>query len=211
MRTIRLPLFVLACLVAARGAMPMRGAGGGVHRRSDCINSLVRPQTGRNIRDQMLSALAKALDWAAIQVLSRRIPSTGSGGLRIDEALEFLNGTNFIPAQSEPAQIEFDAGEPESHFHFPTPRPGERAENNMVYGQLYRSAKAWREKPAVILLHGWNSGLSYRFRFPWTARRCNREGYNAAFAVLPDNFQRRPRHGWFRLFAPGRENISGRG
>lgn len=141
----------------------------------------------------MLSALAKAMDWSAIQVLSRRVASTSSGGLRIDEALEFLNGPNFIPAQSEPAQIEFDADEPESHFHFPTPRPSEFAENNIVYGQLYRCAKSWREKPTVILLHGWNSGLSYRVRFPWTARRCNREGYNAAFVVLPDNLQRRPR------------------
>src|SRR5512135_3747345 len=119
----------------------------------------------------MLSALAKAMDWSAIQVLSRGTPSTSSGGLRIDEALEFLNGPNFIPAQSEPAQIEFDADEPEIRFRFPTPRPSEFAGNNIVYGQLYRCGKSWREKPAVILLHGWNSGLSYRFRFPWTARR----------------------------------------
>jgi len=133
------------------------------------------------------------MDWSAIQILSRRVPSTGPGGLRTNDAIEFLKGPNFIPAQSEPARIEFDCDEPMSHFRFATPRPSEFAENNVVYGQLYRCANSWRKQPAVVLLHGWNSGLSYRFRFPWTAERCNRAGYNAAFLVLPYNFRRSPR------------------
>jgi hypothetical protein len=43
------------------------------------------------------------------------------------------------------------------------------------------------------LLHGWKSGLSHRFRFPWIARWVTRAGFNAATLELPYNFQRPPR------------------
>ena len=44
-----------------------------------------------------------------------------------------------------------------------------------------------------MLLHGWNSVLSHRLRFPWIAHRCIRAGFNAATLELPYHFQRRPR------------------
>ena len=70
---------------------------------------------------------------------------------KLEEALEFLNGPDFIPAASDPARIEFDGPR---HFTFPTPRPCEFAENNIVYGRLYRCAERWQERPAIILLDG---------------------------------------------------------
>src|SRR5947209_885822 len=39
---------------------------------------------------------------------------------KLEEALEFLNGPDFFPAASDPAQIEFDG---RRHFRFPTPCP----------------------------------------------------------------------------------------
>ena len=43
---------------------------------------------------------------------------------KLEEALEFLNGPDFIPAASDPAQIEFEGPQ---HFKFSTPSPGEVA------------------------------------------------------------------------------------
>jgi hypothetical protein len=45
---------------------------------------------------------------------------------RLAEALEFLNGPDFFPAESDPARIEFAR---RRHFTFPTPRPSEDEEN----------------------------------------------------------------------------------
>lgn len=45
----------------------------------------------------------------------------------------------------------------------------------------------------IILLHGWNSTPSHRFRFPLIARRGHQAGFNVATLELPYQFQRRPR------------------
>ena len=91
----------------------------------------------------MIAPLAKLIDWSVLQVAYAVV------GLRheprpnwkLDEALEFLNGPDFIPAASNAAQIEFDRPR---HFRFPTPRPDKVEENNTVYGRLYRCAERWR-------------------------------------------------------------------
>jgi hypothetical protein len=76
----------------------------------------------------MISPLAKLLDWLAIQfVWGRRTRSLLKLGAnpRLEEAIQFLKGPDFIPAQSAPAQLEFD--ESGKHLRFPTPRPGNSA------------------------------------------------------------------------------------
>jgi pimeloyl-ACP methyl ester carboxylesterase len=107
----------------------------------------------------------------------------------LEEALEFLNGPDFIPAASDPARMEF--GGPR-HFKFPTPRPCEVEENNIVYGRLYRCGERWQERPVIILLDGYPP-VGYHTAFPLFARRFNRAGFNVATLVAPYNLQRRPR------------------
>jgi len=51
---------------------------------------------------------------------------------QLEEALQFLNGSDFIPATSDPAQIEFDGP---LRFKFSTPRPCDIEKNNVVYGE----------------------------------------------------------------------------
>ncbi len=108
-------------------------------------------------------------------------------------------GPDFIPAESEPARVEFSPSPSGLHFRFPTPRPCGVAENNIVYGRFYRCAGRWQERPMVVLLHGGNAGagnagsLGYRFGFALIARRCNRAGFNAATLEAPYHFQRYPR------------------
>jgi len=107
----------------------------------------------------------------------------------LEEALAFLNGPDFLPAASDPARMEFDGPR---RFRFPTPRPSEIEENNVVYGRLYRCAGRWQERPVIILLDG-NPAVGYHTGFPLIARRLNRAGFNAALLVGPYHLQRRPR------------------
>jgi hypothetical protein len=139
----------------------------------------------------MIAPLAKFIDWSVLQLAYAII------GLRhaprpkwkLEEALEFLHGPDFIPAASDPARIEFDGPR---HFKFPTPRPGKVEENNIVYGRLYRCAGRWQQRPVIILLDGYPA-IGYHTAFPLVARRLNRAGFNVATLVAPYNLQRRPR------------------
>lgn len=146
----------------------------------------------------MIAPLAKFIDWSTLQTLSlpfeiqlrlSRRPSPNGQAVRLDQALPFLNGPDFIPAGSQPAQVQFDGP---LHFRFPTPRPGDITSNNIVYGRLYRCARRWQERPVIILLHGGGDVPNHRIGFPLVARYCNRRGLNAATLVLPYHFQRRP-------------------
>jgi pimeloyl-ACP methyl ester carboxylesterase len=146
----------------------------------------------------LIASLAHFIDWSALQALSLpleinlrlgRGPAARESASDLDRALQFLNGPDFTPAESRPAAIAFDGP---LHFHFPTPRPGDIASNNVVYGRLYRCGGSWQERPVIILLHGAGDFPDHRFGFPWVARCCNRRGANAATMVLPYHFQRRP-------------------
>ena len=108
---------------------------------------------------------------------------------RLDEALEFLNGSNFIPAVRNAAQIEFDGPR---NFKFPTPFLGKVEENNTVYGWLYRCEECWQERPTIILLDG-GFAIGYHTALPLLARRINQAGFNAATLIAPSNLQRRLR------------------
>ena len=139
----------------------------------------------------MIAPLAKFTDWSALQVASAVIglKHAPRPKWKLEEALEFLNGPDFLPAASDPAQIEFDGPR---NFRFSTPLPGKVEENNIVYGRLYRCAERWQERPVIILLDGaFNAG--YHWLLPLLARRFNRAGFNAATLVAAYNLQRRPR------------------
>ena len=59
----------------------------------------------------MIAALAKFIDWSTIQVLSLLEPPPNAQGPRLEEALEFLKGPDFIPAESQPARVKFISSE----------------------------------------------------------------------------------------------------
>jgi pimeloyl-ACP methyl ester carboxylesterase len=138
----------------------------------------------------MIAPLARLIDSSAIQVVAMTQPLAHS---RLEEALQFLKGPDFIPAESQPARVEFNPDESGLNFRFATPRPCDIAENNVVHGRLYRCAERWQERSVIVLLHGSGDFLNHRFRHPLIARCCNRAGFNAATLVLPYHFQRRPR------------------
>src|SRR5436190_8233899 len=139
------------------------------------------------------------MDWSSMQAAVLMMPATDLDS-KLEEAIQFLNGPDFIPTESQPAQVLPGRGAtrtgqyaPDLDFTFPTPRPCEFAENNVVHGRLYRCAGRWQERPVIILLPGWNDSASYKLRFPLIARRGNRAGFNVATLVPPYHFQRCPR------------------
>ena len=115
----------------------------------------------------MIAPLAKFVDWSALQVLARRTPLADGQNLRLEEALQFLKGPNFIPRESQQAQVDFKPDPLGLHLQFPTPRLCDFAENNTVYGRLYRCADRWQERSVIILLDGYPP-----------------VGYHTAFALL---------------------------
>jgi pimeloyl-ACP methyl ester carboxylesterase len=139
----------------------------------------------------MIAPLAKFIDWSVLQLANVVVPlrHAPKPEWKLEEALEFLNGPDFIPAASDPAQIEFDGPR---HFKFRTPRPSRVEENNIVYGRLYRCAERWQERPVIILLDG-DPAAGYHTVFPLIARRFNWAGFNVALLVAPYHLQRRPR------------------
>ena len=136
----------------------------------------------------MIAPLAKFMDWSSIQLMTLMMPAVKSDW-RLEEALRFLKGPDFVPTDSQPALVEFEGP---LHFRFPTPQPCEFPENNVVHGRLYRCGEQWRERPVIVLLPGYNDSASYDLRFPLIARCCNRVGLNVATLVLPYHFQRCP-------------------
>ena len=138
----------------------------------------------------MIAPLAKFIDWYSLQVAAMlpSIRKCARGDSKLTEAVEFLNGPNFIPAESKPAELEFTA---DIHFKFPSPRPCEFMENNIVHGRLYRRAKDWQRFPTIILLHGGGDFLSQQFGFPLMVPAIHRAGFNAATLAAPYHFQRR--------------------
>ena len=140
----------------------------------------------------MIAPLAKFIDWHALQ-FAAMLPSIrkcARGDSKLAEAVEFLNGPNFIPTESKPAELEFKSN---IHFTFPSPRPCEFAENNVVHGSLYRRAKHWQKFPTLIYLHGGGDFLSHRFGYPQKVPAIHRAGFNAATLAAPYRFQRRVR------------------
>jgi hypothetical protein len=139
----------------------------------------------------MIAPLAKLIDWSALQMayVVAGLRHAPRPKWKLEEALEFLNGPDFTPTTSDSARIEFDVPR---HFKFPTPRPSEDEENNIVYGRLYRCAERWRQRPVVILLDG-NPSVAYHTGFPLFARRFNWSGFNVATLVASYHLQRRPR------------------
>src|SRR5688572_9929472 len=118
------------------------------NRNHYCIRR-VSPCDGHRIpqfAQRMIAPLAELMDWSAIQIVALMTPAHASDP-RLEEAIRFLNGPDFIPTDSQPAQMEFNGP---LHFRFPTPRPCEFTENNVVHGRLYRCPERWQERPVII-------------------------------------------------------------
>jgi pimeloyl-ACP methyl ester carboxylesterase len=147
----------------------------------------------------MIAPFAQFIDWSVLQIAYAMLPQSiwreaeNERDLKLEQAVQFLNGPDFIPAESQPAQLNFGPDASGGRFRFPSPRPCEFAKNNVVHGRLYRCADAWQKRPVIVSLHGGGDFPGHQLGFHLFARRCQRAGFNAATLELPYHFQRRPR------------------
>jgi hypothetical protein len=136
----------------------------------------------------MISFVCQWIDRMAIRYAAVHMPIPDGRDLHLDEAQRLLQNTDFFPTDTKAAAIEFDGP---TNFRFASPRLTAHAVNNVVHGRLYRCDEHWRQKPVMLLLHGWNDVLNHRFLFPRYARHLNQSGISAATMQLPWHFDRR--------------------
>jgi len=69
----------------------------------------------------MIAPLARFIDRSALQIGYAMLPQSmwreaaSERDLKLEQAVQFLNGPDFIPAESQPACLEFIGS---IHFHF---------------------------------------------------------------------------------------------
>jgi len=151
--------------------------------------------------DAVNAMLCRLWDKTVIRLAAVRAPRLGARNSNVNEARAFVESADFISPETPPARVEFGK---RPHFSFPTPRPTPFLENNIVHGRLYRCEREWQERPAVLLLHGWNDVIDHLWRFPAIARQLNCQGINAVTLEAPYHFQRRPRQlgSWSNFLCP---------
>jgi dienelactone hydrolase len=155
-------------------------------------------ETGRlmddnNAMEQRVSSmrgrLLRWVDRGVILFAASRMPKPGRREPRLSEAAELLRRPDYFHESVAPASLEFVN---DHAFEFSSPVQTPYPENNRARGRFYRCAGEWRDKPAVILLHGWNDATTYYARHPLAARLLNRAGVNALIPALPYHFERKP-------------------
>jgi len=76
----------------------------------------------------MIAPLAKFIDRSVLQIGYAMLPQSiwreaaNERDLKLEQAVQFLNGPDFIPAESQPAQLDFMPDASGGRFRFPTPR-----------------------------------------------------------------------------------------
>ena len=82
----------------------------------------------------MIAPLAKFIDRLVLQIGHAMLPQSTwreaahEQDLKLEQTVQFLNGPDFIPTESQPAQLDFIPDASGGRFRFPSPRPCEFAE-----------------------------------------------------------------------------------
>jgi hypothetical protein len=137
----------------------------------------------------MNSLLTRSLDRLIIRLAAKAMASPGRHLPHADKARELLGHPDFFCDFVRSPELVFIR---DGDFQFPSPIETPWENNNVVRGKLFCCEGAWQNFPSLILLHGWNDELGYRFRLPFCARLLNRRGINVAMIELPYHLQRRP-------------------
>ena len=140
----------------------------------------------------MNAFVCNLIDKWVIRTAAARLPRATGADAHVEEARRILESPDFFAEDTPAAKITFPGGK---DFQFPSSVTTPCPENNTVSGRISRCGKNWRKRPAIVLLHGWNDRIGYRYRFEWLAKRFNRRGINCAAFELPYHFSRRPKQG----------------
>lgn len=133
--------------------------------------------------------LARPLDRLAIRSACGSVLPSPDGQIRAREAAELLRRADFFSPTVDAARLEFTS---KQNFIFASPLRSASENNNIVRGRFEPTARNWQTRPSIILLHGWNAELQYRWLFPFWAQLLARAGVNAFRFELPLHGARRP-------------------
>ena len=134
--------------------------------------------------------IARPLDRFAIRSACGSVRPSPDGAAHAEEAAAFLASSDFFCPRVNAADLQFTG---KDAFRFPSAVESPEAGNNTVPGRCELVAEDWRERPAVILLHGWNAELQYQWCLPYWSQLLTRAGINAFRFELPYHASRRPR------------------
>ncbi len=117
--------------------------------------------------------------------------------LRLESRVGRESPAQALAVVEEP--VFFYDGRPPEHICFSgkhgfscdSPMPGVAPESSRIHGEFHRCGEDWRNRPAMIMLHGWNGENCYRLLFPLLARRFHRMGISLLSFHLPCHGKRR--------------------
>lgn len=136
----------------------------------------------------MIAPFQKLLDKVAIRLATGTVRT---GWRRMDQTLrcaELLASKELLAPEVSAAPVEFQG---KIAFTFKSPIEGPW-DAGIGYGRFRRAEPNWQQRPAVILVHGWNGEGSYYWCFPWIERALAARGINALTFELPFHGRRRP-------------------
>ena len=132
---------------------------------------------------------ARSLDRLVIRLAANAMTETDHLP-HLAEATALLNHPDFFcDSVHSPGDFQFVTGR---HFQFCSMISTPWEKNNLVRGRFFTCGCAWQNFPTVILLHGWNDEIGYRWRLPFVARRLACQQVNSVMLELPYHLQRRP-------------------
>jgi len=145
--------------------------------------------------------IAKPLDRCAMRSACGSVLPSPDGLTHAAEAVELLRRADFFAPSVELPDLKFID---KNSFEFSSPVRRESAAMNVVRGRCEFATRECRERPSVIMLHGWNASLQYQWQFPFWAQLLARAGVNAFRFELPHHMSRTPKEpGAIRNFLSG--------
>lgn len=145
----------------------------------------------------VVAPILRAIDNGIITAAARYIGKCPEVPPRVEEAARLLGRADFFKAvETTPRLWPLEDGT----FEFASEMPTQARECEKVRGRIFHPQSDWRSAPTVILVHGWNDEIGYRFRFPWLARELQKKGIGSAAVMLPYHLERRPKSSAVRDF-----------
>ncbi len=137
----------------------------------------------------MITFLQQSLDRACIAAATASVGCGWSKPGQLERARELLARPDFLTPSVPPARLDFQS---KTRFTFPSPV---RApwDSPTVPGRFRRAGRDWRDRPAVLMLHGWNGEMGYYCSFPFLEMTLAARGVNALAFELPFHGRRRPK------------------
>jgi len=137
----------------------------------------------------MWHLIAKPLDRYAIRSACGSVLPSPDGDSHVQEAAAFLKQPDFFAPTVAAADLKFTG---KDSFQFRSSVRSEWPANNIVHGRCALAGDNWKQRPAVILLHGWNAELQYQWCLPYWSQLLAHAGINAFRFELPYHASRRP-------------------